>query len=427
MLLEFTVGNYKSFNSPVTFSMLASTLKEHQVTPVFEESKYKLLKSAIIFGANASGKSNLFKAIGFMKNFVLNSAKQTRIMEKIAVDHFKLGADTEENPSVFEMIFLIDGIQYRYGFQANRERVIAEWLFFVPSTKEAKLFIREGKNIDLGIRYKEGQGLADKTRENALFLSVVAQFNGEISLHIIKWFKNINIISGLDDTEYRHDTIKKLNNTEFKKWALKYLEMADINIVDIEILPTTVKHTKLVKELQQIVAEPKAPFGHTSIKLHYQKYDKNNKKISLEVFDLDENESKGMQKILFLAGPFWDVLKNGKILIIDEFDARLHHRLTHSLAKLFNSPIANTRKAQFILGTYDTTLLRNDLFRRDQVWFIEKDRYGVSELYSLAEYKISDKVVRKDASFDKSYLLGKYGAVPIPGDFEELFEDEHGQ
>ena len=433
MLIEFTVGNYKSFKMPVTFSLLASSLKEHRETHVFETHKLNLLKSAIIYGANASGKSNLFKAMLFMKNFIFNSAKDTQVTEKIDIQNFKLSTETENKPALFEIIFLVDQIRYRYGFQVTEEKVTAEWLFHVPTTKEARLFIREQNNIVVGPNFKEGKGLEERTRDNALFLSVAAQFNGEISLKIIKWFQQVNIISGLDDRGYMGFTLSRIENPEFKQWALKFLEIADIDILDIDVESQKLDIENLPKNAQKIVISKKIPKNEIktihdfSAKTYRQKYDNSNKKKSYEKFEIAENESEGTQKLLALSGPIWDTLQNGKILFIDEFEARLHQKLTLSLVKLFNSSKSNSKNAQFVLATHDTNLLRNDLFRRDQIWFINKDQYGVSDLYSLAEYKESNKITRKDTSYGKNYLLGRYGGIPLVNDFEELFEVADGK
>ncbi len=427
MLLEFTVGNYKSFKEPVTLSMVASSLKEHDNTHTFSSNKYKLLKSEIIYGANASGKSNLFKALTFMKNFVFSSAKETQISEKIDVDNFKLSTETEHKPSHFEIIFMIDEKRYRYGFKINKEEVEAEWLFYVPTSKEANLFIRTENNITLGAYFKEGNGIEERTRNNALFLSVVAQFNGEISKKILNWFSNLNGISGLNDKHYMGYTTKKLNDPVFRQWVLNYLKIADIDILDVQVDTEKLSLEDFLKLPQKkninlnIIKKQIKYIQDLTIKTNHQKYDKNNNKVDIEKFDLEEDESKGTQKLLALAGPIWDTLKNGKILFIDEFDTRLHQILTISLVKLFNSSKSNFNKAQFILTTHDTNLLDSELFRRDQIWFINKDKYGVSELFSLAEYKKSNKIVRKDASYAKNYLRGKYGAVPLVDNFDDLF------
>ena len=433
MLIEFTVGNYRSFKMPVTFSLLASSLKEYRDTHVFETHKLNLLKSAIIYGANASGKSNLFKAMLFMKNFIFNSAKDTQVTEKIDIQNFKLSTETENKPALFEIIFLVDQIRYRYGFQVTEEKVTAEWLFHVPTTKEARLFIREQNNIVVGPNFKEGKGLEERTRDNALFLSVAAQFNGEISLKILKWFQQLKIISGLDDAGYMGFTLGMLEDPEFKQWALKFLEIADIDILDIDVESQKIDIDNLPKNAQRILIRKKITPNEIktihdfSAKTVHQKYDNSNEKKSYEKFEIAENESEGTQKLLALSGPIWDTLQNGKILFIDEFEARLHQKLTLSLVKLFNSSKSNSKNAQFVLATHDTNLLRNDLFRRDQIWFINKDQYGVSDLYSLAEYKESNKITRKDTSYGKNYLLGRYGGIPLVNDFEELFEVADGK
>jgi len=436
MLIEFTVGNYRSFKMPVTFSLLASSLTEYKDTHVFAAHKLNLLKSAIIYGANASGKSSFFKAISFMKNFIFNSAKETQITEKIDVQNFKLSTETENKPALFEIIFLVDQMRYRYGFQVTEEKVTAEWLFHVPTTKEARLFIREQNNIVVGPNFKEGKGLEARTRDNALFLSVAAQFNGEISLKILSWFNKLTIISGLDDRRYMGVTLSMIKDSEFKQWALKFLGIADIEIldIDVEFQETDAEYLEnLLKDVQKILRGQKIPKNKIkridgfSAKTVHQKYDSKNRKKSYERFEIAENESEGTKKLLALSGPIWDTLKNGKILFIDEFEARLHQKLTLSLVKLFNSSKSNLKDAQFVLATHDTNLLRNDLFRRDQIWFINKDQYGVSDLYSLAEYKESNKITRKDTAYGKNYLAGRYGGIPVINDFEGLFEVEDGK
>lgn len=433
MLIEFTVGNYKSFKNPVTFSMLASSLTEHRDTHVFRRHKFDLLKSSVIFGANASGKSNLFDAISFMKEFIFSSAKDMQISEKIKTQSFKLSTETENKPSMFEIIFFIDQIRYRYGFQVTEEKVEAEWLFCVPTRVEAKLFTREDNKIILGDRFKEGKGIEEKTRNNALFLSVVAQFNGTIASRIIKWFDQLNIISGLGDEGYMGFTFDKMDDPVFRNWAVKFLATADIDILNIIIKSQEFDVKNLPKNVQKFITlkkiekdEIKAIKGF-SARSYHQKYNNKNKKVSLEEFDVAENESEGTKKLFFLSGPIWDTLNNGKILFIDEFEARLHKKLVISLIKLFNSSRSNSKNAQFVLATHDTNILKSEFFRRDQIWFIEKDRYGASDLYSLAEYKILNKIARKDTLYNKNYLIGKYGAIPLVNDFEELFEAEDGK
>ena len=195
MLISFKIGNFLSFNQERTLSLLASApVKEYQEDNVFSADRYSLLKSAIIYGANAGGKSNLLNAMNRMKWIVINSSKNLQIQELLPVIPFKLRADTVTQPSRFEITMLIEDSKYRYGFEADANGIKSEWLFTSKKIKEDNLFIREGEEIDVSPKFKEGKGLEEKTRNNALFLSVCAQFNGEISERILKWFFNFNVI-----------------------------------------------------------------------------------------------------------------------------------------------------------------------------------------------------------------------------------------
>ncbi len=424
MLIEFSIGNYLSFKDTVTLSMVTAPIKEHKENNVFSANKFELLKSAAIYGANASGKSNLFKAMKYMKNLVFNSSKESQATEPIDVENYRLSTETEDKSSFFEIVFIYEGIRYRYGFEIDKTKVCSEWLFYVPTIKEARLFYREENNIEVGAHFKEGKELEDKTRNNALFLSVVAQFNGEISQKILKWFVNFNIISGLDDTGYKAFTMSKLQDDDFKAKILEFLKIADLYINDVYIKRTKLSDYassfKKPGELRKLLDKLEGDEIVEVATLH-KKYDKDNKFVSFKEFRMDEQESKGTEKLFALSGPIISTLQYGKILVIDELDARLHPAMTNFIIKLFNSD-KNTSNAQLIFATHDTNLLTNELFRRDQIWFTEKDRYGATDLYSLIEYKN----VRKDASFEKNYILGIYGGIPIVGFSENLFEVKNG-
>lgn len=416
MLIQFSVGNFLSFKEVVTLSMVASSIKEHQETNVFAVNKLNLLKSAVLYGANASGKSNLFKAMNFAKNFILNSSKETQSEEPIRVRNFKLSNETQNAPSYFEIIFICEKIKYRYGFEADKAEVQSEWLYYTPKTKETKLFEREKNNFKLGTHFKEGEDFRDKTRKNALFLSVVAQFNGEISNKILKWIKNnYNIISSAIDAP--HSNRLRFNAEQLKEpkrisEILNFLKIADLGIEDIKFEELKFKSEDFIEssgvpeELKNKLIEDGISVIHT---LHI-KYEKN-KPTTLVPFILEQDESEGTKKIFALSNPILDALKNGTVLVIDEFDDRLHPIITKFLIKLFNSKERNPNNAQLIFTSHDTNFLNKNIFRRDQIWFAEKDNYGSTDLYSLVEYK-----VRKDASFDKDYILGKYGAIPFVGE-----------
>jgi len=430
MLIQFSVGNFRSFNERTTLSMVAANtnardplINKNNTIPV--NDKLTLLTSAAIYGANASGKSNVVRALSFMRQFILSSASGTQTGEPIRVEPFRLSTETENEPSFFEVIFLVDGIQYRYGFEVNFSQVISEWLFSVPSTKEATLFIREEAGFKLSPKFfKEGKGLAEKTRSNALFLSVVAQFNGEISRSILKWFSRVGIVSGLDDMFYRGYTIKQVIEGKNKSEIIQFVKSLDIDINDIEgikldndqvLLPSS-----MPEEIRSLFLKSIQNQELLTVQTKHPKLNAQGLPVSSVIFDMDENESHGTQKAFYLAGPIMDVLRQGKTLVVDEMEARLHPLVTRELIRLFNSIETNPKRAQLIFTTHDTNLLSNKLFRRDQIWFVEKDNFCASHLYSLAEIKIDDNKVRNDASFEDDYLKGRYGAIPFLGGIKKI-------
>ncbi len=382
------------------------------------DDQLSLLKSAAIYGANASGKSNLVAAINFMKSFVLNSSKEGQISEPIDVDRFRLSTQTEKEPSFFEIVFRLDGKIYRYGFEVDTEQVISEWLFYKQKTREVKLFERELDTFSkLTDTFKEGKGVTDKTRNNALFLSVVAQFNGKIAQKILVWFNGLNLISGLNDLGYRTYTIRSFENNQHKDDILGFVKKLDLGIEDIQIEKTPINEVLLPnilpEEFKNLIRSHEIDVK--AIKTLHRKYNDEEQPISNEIFDLNDNESEGTKKLFSLAGPLLDTLKAGKILLIDELDARFHPLITCAIISIFNSKETNPNNAQLIFTTHDTNLLSNNLFRKDQIWFTEKYRQGATHLYSLVEYKIS-----KDASLEKDYIRGKYGAIPFIGDLSRL-------
>lgn len=417
-MIEFSVSNFLSFKERMLFSMVASNDDALQESNVFEAGKQRLVKSAVVYGANASGKSNLLNAMSFMRYMVLTSSKDTQANEDIDVDRFKLSTECEGKPSLFEIVFIRKGCTYRYGFEVDRKKVHSEWLYSIPKTKEAELFVREGNKIKVNtVRFKEGRDLNDKTRENALFLSVCAQFNGKISTDILTWVRYVNFISGLHDHGLGV-TVKKLKEPEQKRRIMEITRIADLCIDDIE--GSTEKPTleNLPKDMPEEMKKDilKRDMMFVELKTVHRKFGANKEEVGKVTFDIEENESGGTQKYLSMAGPILDTIENGKILVIDELDARLHPLLTQAIVALFNSP-ANRTNAQLIFASHDTGLLNNKLFRRDQIWFTEKDHYGATSLYSLVELR----GVRKEASFGKDYVLGKYGAIPFIGDPTWLF------
>ena len=433
MIIEFSVGNYRSFKERVTLSMVAANTNARDPNininnTIKISDKLTLLTSAAIYGANASGKSNVVQALAFMRKLVLTSANESQTGEPIAVEPFRLSTETEKEPSFFEIVFIKNNIQYRYGFEVNFSKVISEWLFSVPIAREVTLFTREKDKINPSPKYfKEGKGLDVNTRSNALFLSVVAQLNGEIAQSILNWFRRIGIVSGLDDTAYRVFTIRQLFQGKYKDSIIKLVKNLDIDIDGIKGIKLEKTQFTLPPEMPE---EIRALFIKNlkagdvfMVKTKHPKLNAEGKPVGSVTFDMDFNESHGTQKSFYLAGPIIDTLTSGKVLIVDEMEARLHPILTRELIRLFNSIDTNPKRAQLIFTTHDTNLLSNKLFRRDQIWFIEKDTFYASHLYSLAEIKVEDIKVRNDASFEDNYLQGRYGAIPFIGKMQTIEQE----
>ena len=440
MLIQFSVGNYLSFKEIVTLNLVAANINELEESNIFRINKeISVVKSAGIYGANASGKTNLFRAIQFMRSFVVNSSKESQAKEKIDTIPFRLNTESMRSPSFFEVLFVIEDQKYRYGFEISQEKVFKEWLFFTKIAKENVLFEREGDRINLDSRFKEGNGLQQKTRNNALFLSVVAQFNGEISQKILHWFQNLNVISGLRDESYRGVGINLLKTSQDADFSLaskafsKMISEADLSIEDFKVSEFEIDASTLPREMPIEVKREflKTLKGKKSLKIltGHKKYDAENKLNGIEYFDFEEDESEGTKQYFRFAGPIIDTLHYGKVLFIDELDAKLHTILTSTIVKLFNNKETNPKNAQLVFTTHDTNLLACKILRRDQIWFTEKDNFASTDLYSLVEYKIekegSESVkVRNDASFEKDYIRGRYGAIPFIGDFSKLWESK---
>ena len=422
MLIEFSVGNYKSFKEEVTLSMVASRLTSQNkeldantVFPVNEDTS--LLTSAAVYGANASGKSNLVAAMRFMREFVLESSKDTQAGESIPVEQYALSPETLSQPASFEMVFIAEGIQYRYGFEVTPKQVEHEWLYHVPKSREIRLFERrQDKIIFVKDSFPEGDGLQEKTRSNALFLSVVAQFNGSISTKLLKWFNLYTIILGLQDYLLRKKTIPRLEQPDRADEIISFVKSFDIGISYIELKQKRSILREFTETAQGEINDI-TPVEY-NIKTSHRVFTNKGEETTLVTFDLDNQESEGTKKIISLAGQLLDNLHTGNQLVIDEFDARLHPLITREIIRLFNSTETNPRHAQLIFMTHDTNLLDKDFLRRDQIWFTEKDRFGASHLYSLAEFK-----VRNDASYGKDYIQGKYGAIPFLGDLRRIVEE----
>ncbi|MEZ4773384.1 MAG: ATP-binding protein [Bacteroidia bacterium] len=423
MLLEFTVGNFLSFKAKTTLSLAASSITEYGDTNLFTNERVSLLKGAIIYGANASGKSNFIRAISTMRRLVLQSFEHTSLNE-LDITPYLLSTETEKSPSFFEAVFIINDIRYRYGFEVDDKKIQAEWLFEARKNTEKPMFVRLDGGIEVMKDFPEGKNLEIRTRENALFLAVADQFNGEIAKKIMRWFHNLITISGLSHEGYKAVTFEMLENKQTRSALLDFYEKLDLGFDNISINKKPFEPGDLPKDMPEnlmkhLVTDLEGAF-RIDIKTVHKKYNDDYKPVGEVEFDMRGQESSGTNKLFNISGPVFDVLNDGGVLVVDELDASLHPLLTLAITKLFNSNQFNPHHSQLIFATHDTNLLHYGNYRRDQIYFVEKDQYGASDMYSLVEYKEEGKTIRKDRSFEKDYIEGRYGAIPFIGNLSNV-------
>ncbi len=428
MLLEFTVGNFLSFRDKKTISFNATAVKEFVDTNLIHTERHTLLKGGVIYGANSSGKSNLIKAMSTMRRLVLQTFERSSTSE-LEVTPFLLQLENEDQPSFFEVLFLINDVRYRYGFEVDNDSVKAEWLFEAKKNAEKPLFMRENDGIEVMKAFSEGKDLEVKTRDNALFLAVVDQFNGKIAKSIMAWFNNFVTISGLSHENYTGVTFTLLDNDKTNRLLQDFYNTTDLGFENVKLNKKEFDASRLPKDMpesimQELSTKMQGKMMVNATTLH-KKYNKQNKVIGSVEFDMDSQESSGTNKVFNISGPVFDVLNDGGVLVIDELDASLHPLLTLAITKLFNSKEHNPKDAQLIFATHDTNLLSYGNYRRDQIYFVEKDQYGASDLYSLVEYKEEGaiKAIRKDRSFEKDYIQGRYGAIPFIGNLSNIAKE----
>ncbi len=419
MLIEFSVTNFKSIQSTQTLSLAASNTTELQEQNCFTSSEKglpRLLRSVAIYGPNASGKSNLLEAIDFMRRFVIQSANKRQEGEPIQVTPFLFNVENHAKPSEFEVLLLQDEIRYQYGFAVNQTRVTHEWLIAYPEGRPQRWFEREydvDSNEDkwyFGSKFKGYKTiLQDQTGANALFLSTAVQLNNEQLKPVYNCFhKKLRTIgvSGLSPTY----TASVCKNNEGRMKILDFLKAADLSIADLQV---EMKKFEL-SDLPSDMPEPIKALIHKEMdgkELPDVKF-LHSVTGSEEFIPLDpDEESVGTRKLFALAGPWLDVLENGYVLFVDELNNSMHPMMVRFLIKLINNPKKNTKNAQLIFTTHDTSILDNEIFRRDQIWFTEKDTDNATRLYPLTDF-----TPRKGEALEKGYLNGRYGALPYFGE-----------
>jgi len=423
MFIEFNVTNYRSIRDTQTISMAASKyyneLDEMNCFNSGVTGLPKLLRSVVIYGPNAAGKSNLFRALHFMQNFILTS-HSLQEGQPIKTVSFALSKRSQTEPSEFEIFFLQDNVRYQYGFAANNMRVTKEWLLAFPEGKAQRWYEREydaAMDKDkwyFGSKFTgRRQVLQEATKKNSLFLSMAILLNNEQLKPVFNWFQNklVTILPGAAiNLKF---SIDQCESEEGKLRIMKFMNSADIGIagIDVKKIPLPpLKQENLPPDMPQPIREKFLieMQGKKRSDIHFlHKTDTGES----TPFHFDD-ESDGTRRLFAFAGPLLDVLTNGRIIFIDELGTSLHPLMVRFLLGLIQNSEINKHNAQLIFTTHDTSVLDTDILRRDQIWFVEKDNEQASKLYPL-----SDFTPRKGEALEKGYLKGRYGALPFIGEW----------
>lgn len=400
MLLQFSVKNFRSFEREETLDLSAGKGSELLDANTCEFPRIpRLVRSAVIYGPNASGKSNLVKAIYFLQQFVLLSSTGYQESQKIPLQPFRLNVKSKEEPSEFSIDFVCEGIRFNYQVALTEDYVIREELYAYPKNYRQTWFTRNWNPVAKAYDWYQGPSFKGEhkawenmTRANALYLSTAVQFNSEQLKPIFLWFKDQLVVLSKNEQDTSLDlTLQFLKDPHTLPWIRKFMECADVGIEDF-----------------QLIEEEGPPLKKTVIKTQHKLSDSDTKVL----FDLFQDESDGTQRLFLQVGGWLKALRDGLVLCVDELDLHLHPNIVRYLIELFHSSKLNQKHAQLIFTTHDTSLLDSQLFRRDQVWFIQKDEQQGSRLYSLVDFK-----TRKGEAIGKGYLQGRYGALPFIGKF----------
>lgn len=402
MLLEFRCSNFKSIKEEIRFSMIAGKDNtSEELLKVY--NNFRVLRSAVIYGANGSGKSNFINALLFMCNLVQTSISY-QPGQKIPQATHKLSE--KEKPSTFDIQFIRKNVRYAYGFSIEGGAITEEYLYYFPNGRQVKIFERDRMNIQPGNRYKSSfdVSIKDVLKENRLFLSCAANYSNVRELEEAFLFFTTDIVvynPAMNNwTEYSIRLMQ--DNPSIKEEFLQMLNALDTGIQDVKLKVEKVKFADLKRDLQLpdnlmgLISEQEG--NRIEAKVVYDKFE----------IDLLNEESSGIKRLFEIICPMIDILNTGKVLICDELEASLHEAVIYKIVQLFQ----NYKKdifAQLIFSTHDTSLLNRELFRRDQVWFTQLNKDRATDLYSLVEIKD----VRKSENLAKGYVSGKYGAIPM--------------
>lgn len=437
MLIEFKVANYRSIKDEVTLSFVAERAPRH-ADNLIDCDGYKLLKAMAMFGANASGKSNIVKAIGAMRNFVTQSATRMNIGDSIrAAEPFLLDPETTDAATRFEITIALPQGIFRYGFSVNTIRVLEEFLFrrASQSTKETTLLRRKYSGSPGAYEFLyEGTDkdkfalIFDTLRDNALMISVGSQFNLHEYIPVYAFFTSLLEIRDMSSPSFalQREAIMRSEGDEIFRHSLSELiKDADTSIESYRI-------DKIIEERNFDESDPATSLDEGIIDGAKSRMHRTTRRNAVTVhrnsvgnfieFNMEQQESHGTQRLFGLGGLFISALEQGQVVVLDEFDASLHPRLTRALVQLFQSATANKKGAQLLFTTHDTALFSSDLFRRDQLILVEKYSTG-TELYSLADL---EKPPRNDSVFMPHYLAGQFGGSPHLGRTFEMNEIGEG-
>ena len=393
MLIQFSVENYLSIKDKVVLSLLASRDNEHPEHLILDGSK-NYLKSAVIYGANASGKSNVLNAFWFMVNYVLTSHNQ-QVHKAIERSPFKFDKETPAHPSSFEVIFTANGIRYAYGFSVTDKAVVEEYLYYYPNGRQALIFERKNtKDFRFTVDIDEQNTLKERTSANKLYLSVASNWSYSKVIPVLEWFASCQIITKNSVADAYGLEAEQLKDDDYRRVIASMLRVADLGI----------------QALQMRDAEP-APSQHgdsfANIEAIHTVQDTNGNALSYALNMAEESD--GTNSYFKLIGVVKKALDQGTLLVTDDMDAHLHPFLARHLVSLFDSAEFNPKGAQLIFTSHSTNLLDLDLLRRDQIWFTEKDEQtAATDLFSLYDFS-----VRKDTKVEKGYLIGRFGAIPF--------------
>jgi AAA15 family ATPase/GTPase len=417
MLLKFVLSNYRSFKDAATLDFEACSIKEHAENVSFSKfgiQSVGVLKSVALLGANTSGKSNLFKGFNVMRHMIINYARETALTKTYYIEPFRLSTETEHKPTLFECSMIVDNVIYRYGFTCNNVEIISEWLYMTKKKREETVFIRTKNEYEI-VKYfpphfkNKLTLLTDLTRSDALYLSVLTQFNIDIAMQISNWFAKNTVYSDPNIEDAISYTAQLLADPVYSSLFNEIIRKSDLGFNEVE------KQTdKQERQLENLgIGENLRP--KIKLKANHTKYDAKNKPVESVFFELSKDESSGAQKLIALLGPMIKVLLEGGTFWVDDFDAIIHPYIITMVMGLFNSDKYNKNGAQLVAVSYNQQILKK--LRRDQIVFLNKDAYGASSITALYIFNPS---VRSNAFFDKEYLQGQYGGVPNISDVFNL-------